>query len=186
MSLILSVDDGCASDMRVAELARKYNIEAVFYWPVEWRSLAYSKGYEPLTWDQAQAIAKQSKIGCHGYTHRYLTRIPLEEAKLEIADSKKALEAMFGQTIEDICFPRGYTNDAIDDFVLSIGLRPGRLTRGFDNDGYKLVHVHPNSGANDNLPWQECITKDTHLWMHSFDLDRYDLWGELEGVISAA
>jgi hypothetical protein len=47
--MILSVDDGCASDVRLAALAKEYNIETVFYWPVEWHSLAYEKGYEPLS-----------------------------------------------------------------------------------------------------------------------------------------
>ncbi len=71
----LSVDDACASDVRVAELAKKYGIETVFYWPCEWHSLAYEKGYKPLRFEDAYEIASSFEIGSHTITHRHLTRI---------------------------------------------------------------------------------------------------------------
>jgi len=181
--LILSCDDGCLSDIRVAELAEKYDLQCTFYWPVEWKSLAYDKGYEPLTFRQAQEIAKKHEVGCHGYTHRYLTRISGEEARIEILDCKLAMEKMFGKTIEKFCFPRGYSSEEITAFVLGAGFYGYRMTRGNDTEGYKLVHVHPNSGANDNKRWQDCITDKTHLWFHSKDLDEFSLWDELEEVL---
>lgn len=172
----LSVDDGCASDVRVADLASKYEIDAIFYWPVEWHSLAYDKEYVPLDYEQAFKIAKRFEIGAHTITHRHLTRIPYIEAQKEIFGSKFMLERMFNVEITKFCPPRGYTNAELTDFTLSL-FDEQRLTRG---EG--LVHIHPNSGANDNLPWQEYArnTNVKELWCHSWELDKYNLWDQLE------
>lgn len=178
--IILSIDDGCASDMRVADLASKYEIETIFYWPVEWHSLAYSKGYEPLNYGDAYEISKNFEIGSHTITHRHLTDLPLEDATYEIVASKTMLQQLFNKKVTKFCPPRGYTNEILtgitNDFYES-----QRLTKGAG-----LVHIHPNSGANDNRPWREYA--DTHvvreLWAHSWELDKYDLWDELEEFLS--
>lgn len=178
----MSVDDGCASDVRVADLAEKYEIPTVFYWPVEWRSLAYDKGYQPLNILEAYNIAQKHEVGSHTLTHRHLTNLTELEAQIEIADSKFILEALFAKKVTKFCPPRGYTNEELTDYTLSI-YKSQRLTRGFG-----LVHVHPDSGANDNIPWLEYAKTHevTELWMHSWELDKYELWDELEGFLRDA
>lgn len=175
----LSVDDGCSSDVRVAELARKYGIECVFYWPVFWHSLAIEHGYEPLSKDEAEKIAQEFEIGSHTVTHRHLTRIPKHEALTEIYWSKRLLSSMFGVNITKFAPPRGYSNEELTDYTLSI-YETQRLTK---QKG--LVHIHPKSGANDLRAWRDCINEDTEeLFCHSWELDKYNLWEELEGVLS--
>lgn len=177
----LSVDDGAASDVRVAELARKYNIETVFYWPVEWHSLAYDNGYEPLSFDQAYKISLDFEIGSHTVTHRHLTKIGYLESIHEVVDSKDMLELLFATKVTKFCPPRGYTNEDITNLTLN-HYKSQRLTRGKE-----LVHIHPNSGANRNKDWRECITKDTkEVWGHSWEFDRFNLWEQLEEFLSAA
>lgn len=174
----ISCDDGCASDVRLAELASKYGVEVVFYWPVEWRSLAYSKGYEPLDYESALKISQYFEIGSHTITHRYLTDLDLGTACFEIRESKAMLEKLFGQSITKFCPPRGYTNHNLQTFTLGI-YDSERLTKG-----EHLVHIHPDSGANGNKPWRECITgKTTELWCHSWELDKFNLWDELENYL---
>lgn len=176
--MILSVDDGCASDVRVADLAAKYEIETIFYWPVEWHSLAYYKEYEPLSFDNAWDIARNYEIGSHTITHRHLTSLDEAEADYEIVTSKDMLELMFATEVTKFCPPRGYTNPALTKLALTF-YESQRLTRGPG-----LVHIHPDSGANDNKPWRDCIDDDTtELWGHSWEFDKYDLWGEVEGVL---
>lgn len=176
----LSCDDGCSSDVRVAELCKKYNIECVFYWPVEWISLAFDNGYTPLSIDEAFAISENFEIGSHGVTHRHLTKLPINDAKWEIYDSKQRLMKMFDQPIEKFAPSRGYTNDELTAFTLNHYMSQ-RLTKGKE-----LVHIHPDSGANDNKPWREAITSDTEeLWMHSWELDKYNLWDELEQYLAS-
>lgn len=176
----ISIDDGCASDVRIADLCKKYEIECIFYWPVEWRSLAYEKGYEPLTILEAYKISQDFEVGSHTVTHRHLTDLSEHDAQVEIADSKFMLEALFNQKITKFCPPRGYTNEALTDYTLDL-YKSQRLTKGKG-----LVHIHPDSGANDNKPWRECITDDTtEIWAHSWEIDKYNLWEELEGFLHA-
>lgn len=175
----ISVDDGCASDVRLAELLTKYDIEGIFYWPVEWHTLAYNQGYDPLSLDDAFTIARKFEIGAHTISHRHLTRINYEEAKDEIFFSQLLLRRIFPkQKIIKFCPPRGYTTDELTEFTLRF-FGSQRLTKGEN-----LVHVHPDSGANDNKPWREAITDRTEeLWCHSWELNRYNLWAELEGYL---
>ena len=176
----LSVDDGCMSDLRVANLADRYDVEVVFYWPVEWRSLAQMKGYEPLTYAAASLIAQRFEIGAHTVTHPHLTKIPTLEAQTEILDSKLMLEDLFGTTITKFCPPRGYTNEELTDYTLKY-FDSQRLTRGKG-----LVHIHPDSGANNNRPWRECIDENTtELWCHSWELTKFNLWEELEDYLES-
>lgn len=175
----LSVDDGCASDWQVAELAGKYGVDCVFYWPVEWHSLAHENGYEPLTFLWAEQIAEEFEIGSHTITHRHLTKLEDEEAKYEIYASKVMLGSLLGVDIKKFCPPRGYTNPSLTEFTLEM-YESQRLTKGPG-----LVHIHPNSGANNNKPWRECVDENTtEIWCHSWELDKYDLWKELEEVLS--
>lgn len=174
----ISVDDGCASDVRVAKLAKKYGIEAIFYWPVDWHSLAFVNGYEPLSWLFARAIARDFEIGSHTISHRHLTKLFEEEAKYEIEMSRYMLEDMFETNIYKFCPPRGYTNKSLTEFTIN-HYETQRLTK---DKG--LVHIHPNSGVNGNKPWRQCIDENTtEIWGHSHEFDKYGLWDELEEVL---
>lgn len=179
--ITLSCDDGCASDVRVAELALVFGLKCIFYWPVEWNSLAYANGYKPLTFPEAMSIAKSNEIGSHTITHRHLTKISLTDAVYEIVESKLILQRMFpGNTISAFCPPRGYITDQLTGAVIEF-YESMRLTKGGN-----LVHVHPDSGANNNKAWQyvarEKLNKlgSIELWFHSWELDKFNLWGELE------
>lgn len=180
----ISVDDGAQADVKVAELASKYGVNCIFYWPVELVTLGLDLNYTPLNHDDAKIISKEFEIGSHGITHRYLTRIPYAEAVNEIFDSKEILESKFNKEIKSFCFPRGYANEELVKAVQDAGYTDYRLTIGKDSEGSELVHVHPKSGVNGKEYWTEKLQDgDYHLWMHSYDLDRYDLWDDLERVL---
>lgn len=179
----LSIDDACASDVRVAELCEKYEVPAIFYWPVEWHSLAYDNGYKPLDYNEALTISRNFEIGSHTITHRHLTNLTPLDANKEIIGSKFMLERMFNKQIRKFCPPRGYTNKELTEVTLQF-YETQRLTRDKD-----LVHIHPNSGANDNRPWREVYNlkaqqyEDVELWCHSWELNKYNLWNELEDFL---
>lgn len=180
----ISVDDGCASDVRAAELFEKYGVKCVFYWPVEWHSLAYDNGYEPLSYDKAWYISTKHEIGSHTITHRHLTKLTLEEADYEVSESLPLLEKIFDcakYPITKFAPPRGYTNDQINTYTMG-SYDYQRLTKG----DY-LVHIHPNSGANDGTEWQERFFRlqeagieNIELWGHSWEWDKFDMWQEIE------
>lgn len=178
MKFRISVDDGAYSDLRLSDLCIKYGVELIVYLPVEWRSLAYSKGYEPLSYNEAFKLSERHEIGSHTVTHRHLTDLPQDEILREVEDSKNMLEKLFNQPIAKFAPPRGYTNNFIDHCVHDT-YEEQRLTKG-DH----LVHIHPDSGANDNKPWQECVNENTtEIWTHGWELDKFDLWGELEDFL---
>lgn len=172
----ISCDDGCASDTRLAELCAKYGIDCTFYWPVDWHSIAFYKGYEPLAFSAAQDIAEKFDIGSHTITHRHLTRIPPQEAEYEIEYSRYMLEDLFGVEVNTFAPPRGYTNDLLTEFTMRFYDKQ-RLTK---EKG--LVHIHPDSGVNGNIPWRKRAgqIEVTELFCHSQELDKFNLWKELE------
>lgn len=176
--ITLSIDDGCASDTRAAELADKYEIPCTFYWPVELHSLAHSKGYRPLDYEKALRIARKHEIGSHTITHRHLTDLEILDATQEIIGSKFMLERMFNKEIRKFCPPRGYTNEVLTKLTLNF-YQSQRLTKGKG-----LVHIHPNSGANGNIHWIDYFLSldedNVELWGHSWEWDKYDMWQEIE------
>lgn len=173
---IMSIDDGCASDVRVADLAQKYEIETIFYLPVEWHSLAYDKGYAPLNYGDAFQIAQEFEIGSHTITHPHLTKLTFQEATYEIIASKTLLQQIFNTPIKKFCPPRGYTTPELTGVTLD-HYDSQRLTKGKG-----LVHIHPDSGANYNIPWRDYAKSIDvqEIWGHSWEFDKYDLWDELE------
>lgn len=180
MKISLSIDDGCASDLRIAEMADRYEIDTTFYWPVEWTTLAFDNGYIPLTYNDALSISRRYEVGSHTITHRRLTRISPDEAKHEILGSKLMLERLFGRKITKFCPPRSYTNEELSAFTLRF-YKSQRLTKGKG-----LVHIHPNSGVNENMNWIDYFdtiyenSNHIELWGHSWEFDELNLWGDIE------
>lgn len=180
-SIKISVDDGCVSDLRLAELCERYKIPLIIYLPIEWHSLALDKGFQPLAFNQAYQLAFKHQLGAHGITHRYLTQIPVDEAKYEIEYSGLMLQNLMSVPISHFAPPRGYLTPELKNYAQEL-YTSVRMTKA-DN----LVHIHPNSGANGNKSWLDAITDKTkELWCHSWELDKFNLWPELEAFLEGA
>jgi len=74
---------------------------------------------------QIKAIAKNPlfTIGSHGETHASLIHIPIERAKNEIRNSKKTLEAICEQPIEEFAFPFGFYTEELANYCLELGYK---------------------------------------------------------------
>jgi peptidoglycan/xylan/chitin deacetylase (PgdA/CDA1 family) len=87
--------------------------------------------YRAVTWDQIRAMAGEGmRFGAHTVTHPILTRLPLDEAAREIADSKASLERELAQPARVFCYPQGGPADVSDDVrrqVESAGFRGAYL-----------------------------------------------------------
>lgn len=174
-SLRFSFDDGSKEDVRLSNLLTKYGIRATFYIPSDWEFVNTLNKRESLTLTELKEIAEHHDIGSHTITHPLLTRIPIEDAEIEIAESKQQLEYILGDKITKFCPPRGYTNPELNKIILK-HYKEIRLTKG---EG--LVHIHPNSGVNNHKHWLDCIDEKTvELWGHSHELTEHNLWGEFE------
>ncbi len=68
-----------------------------------------------LTHDDIKALAKDSLVtwGAHTVTHRWLTNMSIEDAELEITESKNEVEKLTASVASFFCYPDGKFNDDI-------------------------------------------------------------------------
>jgi len=78
-----------------------------------------------LTWEQVREMARENvTFGAHTCNHPILTRVPREEAKMEIAESKRIIEKELGVPIWHFAFPNGGEadfNEDLKNFCKGIG-----------------------------------------------------------------
>lgn len=199
MQVKISIDDGCTDDIKIARLCEKLGLnDVVFYWPVDMLGLGITKGWNALTPSQEAYIARNFEIGSHTITHRYLTKIPLEEARGEIFDSKHMLENKYDKKITKFCYPRGYANEEIKGMVKAAGYEYARSTEighiGKPEDPmFAATAVHmgcPIRPEYEGTTWQEYgmkllkqardEDKDLEAWAHSWEITRYNEWKNVE------
>jgi peptidoglycan/xylan/chitin deacetylase (PgdA/CDA1 family) len=63
------------------------------------------------------------RFGAHSVTHRNLTRLDEKEARIEIVDSKQALEEKLGRQVEDFSYPGGVYGEREERLVEMAGFR---------------------------------------------------------------
>ena len=127
MKIITSWDDGAKQDLRLAELLIKYNLPAIFYWPVNLeksKNMSRVKGW--LTLDQCKEIASKFVVGAHTVTHQWLSKQTTQQARNEIFDSRKFWQDQTGQTVESFCYPRNKHNTIVRILVKNAGYKIGR------------------------------------------------------------
>ena len=201
MRISISVDDASKNDIRIARLCEKYDVECIFYWPVDIIGLSMMKGWEPIAPQHEAYIAQNFEIGSHTITHRYLTQIPLDEAIDEIEQSKKILSEKYDQNVEKFCYPRGYANERLKQVVQNAGYKEARSTHighiGEPEDKYfapSAVHMGcPVRAEYNGSTWYDYgisllhkakdEDKDFHAWMHSWEVNRYQEWKNVERFI---
>jgi peptidoglycan/xylan/chitin deacetylase (PgdA/CDA1 family) len=80
-----------------------------------------------INWDEVKEMSKNKILfGAHTHSHPILTQIPIEEAKHEIATSKKVLEKEVKIPIDHFAFPNGTRadfNEELKQFCIDIGFR---------------------------------------------------------------
>ncbi len=125
--MFASWDDGAAADVRIAELMAKFRVPAVFYWPYNLeKSLNVTRIGRFLTRQQCRELAKHFEVGSHTVSHPHLTKIPIEEARREIVDSRRKWQDFTGQEVNSFCYPRGYADEAIRSLVRDAGYSEAR------------------------------------------------------------
>ncbi len=203
LTVVASWDDGSKEDMRLAELMSKYGIEnVIFYIPAEWQTYNWNEGREPLNLHDINTLEEEFEIGSHSISHALLTRMPMDRVEYEIRESKYMLEQLLDCTIGSFCYPRGYANVEIKELVRSHYTHARNTLVGNLEPAKDLIWETPTVHAGgkrrkeyENTTWlyegvrllQEAIKlakegKDAvyHIWGHSWELSRYDAWGDLE------
>lgn len=193
MRIEISIDDAGIEDIRIAEIIKKHSLESdtVFYWPVMPRVIGMTKGRFSMNDQQMGQIAKEFEIGSHTITHRLLTRIPIDEAKTEIVESKKILEEKFGIDIKKFCWPRGYTSPDLKAIARQAGYESARgvlVGSYYENDRFNqstAVHLGYDRKEYGGKSWfdyamdmldrypvgdEDAVFK---IWMHGYEMGKY-------------
>jgi len=144
MIFTTSWDDGYARDIQLAKLLDKYGCKGTFY-----ASPKQQHDQEMLSITQIKELSTQHEIGAHTMTHPYLTKIPPEQAKQEITESKEWVEGVTNKECTMFCYPIGDCDDRIAQMIKEAGYKGARTVKQFafqGNDPFLLptsLHVYP-------------------------------------------
>jgi peptidoglycan/xylan/chitin deacetylase (PgdA/CDA1 family) len=76
----------------------------------------------PLSWEQVREMHRAGiEFGSHTLTHPMLSEVPLDRARLEIADSRRRIEDVLGVPVSLFCYPRGDYDDSVKQIVRDEG-----------------------------------------------------------------
>src|ERR1700676_5579105 len=134
--VLLTVDDGHKSALRVADLLESCGCNATFF-PTRDRALGKPGYLRPQ--EMRELRRRGFSLGTHGTTHRNLTAMSQQACAAELEGSKKWLEDVTGEEVRYMAAPGGF-----------VSARVLRLAYGF---GYRLTgtcreSVNPVSTLN--------------------------------------
>jgi len=119
-SVVITFDDGYASDARTAlprllALGRK----AEFYITTGWIG---KPGYVSES-DIRALVEAGMVVGTHGVNHRFFDDLSEEDLRLELRDSKSALENIIGQEVDCGSLPGGRVHPMTQKIASELGYR---------------------------------------------------------------
>lgn len=97
--------------------------------------------------DARDAIGGVLAFGAHTRTHPKLPELPIEEARHEIAESKRELEDALGVPVTTFAYPYGRVSPEVRDLVAdagfagACGVLPGRNRPAADGFALRRVEV---------------------------------------------
>ncbi len=149
--VLLTFDDGLANNVTNAlPVLEEYNAPAIFFVstqhvlePRNWLSATRQMArrgwgsedavpedialdyYDGMSADQLVRCAAHPliTIGSHTVSHSFLTRCSIDELSFELTESKRALEAMSGKTVDLFAYPTGDYNREVAEAVQAAGYR---------------------------------------------------------------
>ncbi len=91
--------------------------------------------FEIMNEQELKSLPDLIEIGAHTLTHPILDKQPFHEAKKEIVESKKQLEAITGKPIHTFCYPNGNFSSELIDVVrthydAAVSVNPGTVQPG--------------------------------------------------------
>ena len=158
----ITFDDGLTSvvENAVPELLKRQMPFTIFF-PTgslgrtpSWETEAAHDSQDPVMGSELlrELPAGLVTIGSHSVSHPHLTRITIDDARREIAESKSFLEHLTGQEVSLFAFPYGDLNDEVVDLCREAGFRHAysiqpRIVNTLRSDFLRgRVSVNPDDG----------------------------------------
>ena len=139
-AVVITFDDGCETDLLcAAQMLKEAHFGATFYVTVGFLG---KPGYMSVS--QLRQLSDQGfEIGCHSWTHPYLTDLDLNDPDLkelrhEIGDAKSRLEELTGRKVNHFSCPGGRW----DDRAVKVAQESGYLT-------FATSRTHANTSTTD-------------------------------------
>jgi hypothetical protein len=129
MIVVTSWDDGHPSDLRIADLLRKYGLRGTFFVPK-----SNSEGKRVMTDHQIRTLDGDFEIGGHTLDHIYLDKLPPDESCQQIREGKRWLEEVLGHPVRGFCYPGGKRSARIAMQVSEAGFDYARTIENFRID----------------------------------------------------
>lgn len=197
MKVYLSFDDGNFLDWTVAQMLKERGHKATFY---------FSKNnpkHDVMTEHEIKEFHKEfpyMEIGQHTLMHNLLTQLTWEKSVQDIDQGFLWHGKLFDEEYpKSFCFPRGYYTKEMCEYLSAIGYENARVVKS-KNLGipkyeieagfhiYKQINDDDGEGTDEYLvdKVEELLEqgKDFGIWGHSWEIEKYDLWGDLEEILN--
>ena len=113
------LDDGFAGVWECREF-----FHGLDWWPTVFLAVELIGRPDYLSREQILELQRDGfRFQSHGWSHRPLTEVPLEELAHETADSKSRLEDLLGTEVSELCFPVGMFSPKVLDACRDAGYR---------------------------------------------------------------
>jgi len=143
MTVVQCWDDGVTTDVRLTEILRKHNAKAAFnlnagLHDTRRKSSWIYEGTEAgrLGLNEMGEVYEGFLIANHSLTHPSLAELPVDEARIDIAEGRDRLQQSFGQPVLGFSYPNGSYSGAVMKAVHEAGHVYARTTRN-------VVHPFP-------------------------------------------
>ena len=211
MIITMSWDDGHPSDLKLMNLLLKYNIKSTFYVPLknnenvvmnkiqmkELGSLFDIGGHtfnhlylDKLTYDQSKLEINSCKLELEEIFQMKINSFCFPGGKYKYEDTNLVKEAGFSFARSTRLFN---TSKPFDDFIMNTSYQIYNhsfitLLINLSKQG-KFSNFFLKSTSLNNLILKDITTYSSssdaclHLWGHSWEIEKYNLWYQLEEIL---
>lgn len=170
-------DDGLATDLKVMEIARKYNLTSNF--ALSFARHSNVRIANDARGDYGELVSLSElrhfsdfEISNHTANHTELTSVSIEAAQAEIDEGQKGLQDFFGREIRGFCYPYGQYNSSIVALLKDRNYLYARTTKRSDN--FNPLMLNPTCKWHESSEDQFVV-----LWGHSYEIENWQKLDEL-------
>lgn len=103
-TLSISIDDGYEDNLQAAQILTEHRVPFLILITTDFIG---RPGYLSPPQIRELATTPWCRIGAHGKSHRHLARLPEQEQRQEMTESKAILEGIIGRPVDTMSYPHG-------------------------------------------------------------------------------